>query len=175
MSPAEPVVFRLRRWRLWLRTAMIVGPTILLIRGLAMVAVVAAGIPLDPSDYIEAVLVAVATAAAAGGGALIGAGPRPSWVRTSAAGLELAMSRHRAVFLPWAAVGSVQLRFAGPFTQLVVTPADLNALRLADEPGRMPWLRRGAFFVDVGTMTPGPAALRAEVNRRRSAGLPAPS
>ena len=169
MSSPEPVVFRRLRWRLVLGMALIMVPVVLLIRGLAMVAAVAAGVSLDFSDVVETVLVALLTAAAAGLGAVIGAGSNPGWVRMSADGLEFAAARHRATLLPWAAVASSRLRFAGPFTQLVVTPADPAAVFFARTPGRTPRLRRGAFVIDVGMMTPGRAALLAELNRHRTA------
>ena len=73
MSAPEPVVFRLPPWRLYLGVALLIAPAVLLIRGLAMVAAVAAGASLDVGDYVEAVLVSLVTAAAGGLGALIGA------------------------------------------------------------------------------------------------------
>jgi len=69
VNPTEPVVFRLHRWRLWLSVAIMVALAFLLIRGLALVAAAAVGVPPDLSDYIEAVLVTISTAAAAGIGA----------------------------------------------------------------------------------------------------------
>jgi hypothetical protein len=169
VSRPEPVVFRVLRRRAVLTIALIMVPVVLLIRGLAMVGVVAAGVSVDLSDVAEAVLVALLTGAAAGAGALIGAGRNPGWVRMSADGLEFAPARHRATLVPWAAVASGRLRFPGPFAQLVVTPSDPRAVFFAQTPGRIPRLRRGAFVIDVGTMTPGPAALLAELNRHRDA------
>jgi hypothetical protein len=171
VSVPEPVIFRLLRWRLCLGVALLVAPAVLLIRGVAMVAAVTVGASLDFGDYVEAVLVALSTAGAGGLGAVIGAGSNPGWVRVSAAGLEFAASRHRATFVPAAAIASVRLRFAGPLTQLVVTPTTLEAVVCAPTAGRTPRLRRGSFVIDVGLMTPRPAVLLNELTRHRS--LPA--
>ncbi len=150
--------FRVSRPRLWWGVALLVAPVMVLLRAGFMVA----GAPAwDSTDLLQAGLVA----AAAGTGAVIGVG-RPGWVRVSAEGLEFAAPRHRGTFLPWAAVESARLRFTGPFTQLVVTPTRADAAFVAETSGRVARLRRGAFVVEVGSMTPGPAALLAEVNRR---------
>ncbi|MEU8230714.1 hypothetical protein AB0C12_14055 [Actinoplanes sp. NPDC048967] len=167
MSVTEPVVFRVHRWRLGLGVALLVAPAVLLIRGLAMVAAVAVGASLDLGDYVEAGLVTLSTAAAGGLGAVIGAGSNPGWVRVSAAGVEFAPSRHRATFVPAAAIAWARLRFAGPFTQLVVTPTTPEAVACAPTDGRTPRLRRGSFVIDVGLMTPGPAVLLSELTRHR--------
>jgi hypothetical protein len=168
VSHPEPVVFRVSRWRVLVSITLILVLVILLIRGLAMVAAVAAGASLDFSDYAEAALVTLGTAAAGGGGAMIGVGQNPGWLRMSAEGLEFAPPRHRATFVPWAAVTSARLRFPGPFRQVVLTVADPAAVWYAQTPGRTARLRRGAFVMDVGWMTPGPAALLAELNRHRT-------
>ena len=121
------------------------------------------------SDVVEAVLIALLTGVAAGIGALLAAGRQLGRVSMSDDGLELAAPRHRAAFLPWAEVASARLRFAGPFTQLVVTPAGPEAVFVADGRGRIPRLRRGALLIEVGVLAPGPAALLAELDRRRTA------
>jgi hypothetical protein len=109
---------------------------------------------------------------AGGVGAQIGARRQPGWVRSSAAGLELAASGRVPVFLPWQQVRSVAFRRRGPYTELVITPVDVTAAGYARGPGRAPRTRRRngeqTFVVEAGLMTPGPAAMADELNRRRS-------
>ena len=169
MSRPEPVVFRLRHWRLMLGIALITAPVVLLIYGLATLVAVAGGVRVDFSDLVNAVLLALAAAIGAAIGALILAGRNPGWVSVSADGLEFAAPRHRATFVPWSAVRSVRLRRAALFTRLVVTPTGPGAAVFAHTSGRTPPLRKGAFLIDVALMTPGRAALQAELDRHRTA------
>ena len=93
-----------------------------------------------------------------------------AWVTVSGRGLELAGTGRDPVFLPWDAVESVDTRFRGPFTDLVVTPTRMEAAQIA----RRGWNRprtivrggRRSVVVDAGLMRPGPAALLAELGRR---------
>jgi hypothetical protein len=95
----------------------------------------------------------------------------PAWVAVSDRGLEVAATGRDPVFLPWSAVESVDRRFLGPFTDLVVTPTRMDAAQIA----RRGWSRprtivrgdRRSIVVDAGLMQPGPGALLAEINRRR--------
>ena len=52
----------------------------------------------------------------------------------------------------------------------MITPTSLEAASVADIPAQAPRVRRRsgapAFIVDVGMMTPGPAVLLAELDRR---------
>jgi hypothetical protein len=167
-APAgDAVTFRLRRSRLWLRTAMILIPVFLLVRGIAI------SLSLEEWDFTETVIWVLLTAIAGATGAVLSAGRNLSWIRASAAGLELAATRRQPVFLPWPAVQSVGLRFTGPLTELLVTPTSLNAAAFAAVPAWAPRIRRRsgapAFIVDVGLMTPGPSVLLAELNRRLAA------
>jgi hypothetical protein len=164
----EPVVFRTSRRRAVFGVASILLPVTVVIRGLFLVAAVATGISLDFSDYVEALVSVLAMTTAVGLGVLAGAGRNPGRVTMTAAGLEFVSPRHRATFLPWAGIAAARRRFAGPFTQLLVTPAGPEAFFHAQTPGRIPRLRGGAFVIDVGAMTPGPAALLAELNRHRA-------
>lgn len=159
-------VFRTSPGRQFLRVALLALPLFLLIRGLFMVAAVAADLPLDDGDFMEAGLVTLAMTAALGAGTMAGARRHPGWARVSAAGLEFAAPRHRATFLPWDAVASVRLRFAGPYARLVVTPTDPS---FGPGPGRTARLRRGAFVIEAGVMTPGPVALLAAIDQHRMA------
>ncbi|BEL05408.1 hypothetical protein Q0Z83_035990 [Actinoplanes sichuanensis] len=125
---------------------------------------------LEEWDFTESVSWVLLAAIAGATGSVFGAGRNLGWIRASAAGLEFAATRRRPVFLPWSAVRSVGLRFAGPWTELPVTPTSLNAAIVVAVPAWVPWVRRrsgaAAFIVDVGLMTPGPSALLAELNRR---------
>ncbi|BEL05489.1 hypothetical protein Q0Z83_036800 [Actinoplanes sichuanensis] len=164
-APAgDAVTFRLRRSRLWLRMALIFIPVFVLFRGIAM------GLSLEEWDFTETVSWVLLAAIAGATGTVFGAGRNLGWVRASAVGLEFAATRRRPVFLPWSAVRSVGLRFAGPLTELLVTPTSLNAAVVVAVPAWAPRVRRRsgapAFIVDVGLMTPGPSALLAELNRR---------
>ena len=161
--------FRSSPSRAFLRIASIVLLLFLLIRGLFMVAAVAADLSLGLADFVEAGLVSVGMTAALGAGTAAGVRRHPAWARVSAAGLEFAAPQHRATFLPWEAVASVQVRFAGRWTQLVVTPAGPEAASFAPGPGRTARLRRGAFVIGAGVMTPGPAALLSAIDQHRVA------
>lgn len=93
-----------------------------------------------------------------------------AWVTVSGRGLELAGTGRDPVFLPWDAVESVDTRFRGPFTDLVVTPTRMEAAQIA----RRGWNRprtilrggRRSVVVDAGLMRPGPAAVLDEIRRR---------
>ncbi|MEV0900864.1 hypothetical protein [Actinoplanes sp. NPDC049802] len=167
-APAgDAVTFRLHRSRLWLRMALILMPVFLLFRGIAI------GLSLEEWGFTETVTWVLLAAIAGATGAVLGAGRNLGWIRASAVGLEFAATRHTPAFLPWSAIQSVQLRFTGPLTELLVTPTSLNAATVAAVAARAPRVRRrsgaAAFIVDVGLMTPGPPALLAELNRRLAA------
>ena len=95
----------------------------------------------------------------------------PAWVTVSDQGLELAGTGRDPVSLPWSSVEAVSLRWWGPFTELVVTPTDLDAAAVSRHGWSKPRtvVRSGdrSFLVDTGLMQPGPAALLAEIHRRR--------
>jgi len=89
-------------------------------------------------------------------------------LRSSVHGLDFAATGRRSAHLPWSQVASVGLRHWGPFTELVLTPASMDAVTIAPGKGRAPRVRRDgpAFLIDVGLMSPGPAVLLAELHRR---------
>lgn len=89
-------------------------------------------------------------------------------LRSSVHGLDFAATGRRSAHLPWSEVASIGLRHRGPFTELVVTPASMDAVTIAPGRGRGPRVRRQrpAFLIDVGLMSPGPAVLLAELHRR---------
>ena len=121
----------------------------------------------DISTYIETALVVPAVAAAV---VLLAAWKRFGWLHSSVHGLDFAATGRKPVHLPWSGIAAVALRRSGPFTELVVTPADDGFAVVGDEPGRRPRTRgRGnelSYLVDVGLMSPGPDVLLAELHRR---------
>ena len=170
-APAgDAVTFRLYPVRLWLGTALVFAPVWPLAHGLlAAVTAVSGGSP-HAGDPTEWAITVVVVAMAGGFGAVLGAGNNLAWVRASSAGLEFAATRCQPALLPWSEVRSVRLRLVGPLTELVVTPTSVdaaNAAPVSARPPRLRW-RAGApeFRVDVGMLTPGPAALLAELRRR---------
>lgn len=95
---------------------------------------------------------------------------RLGWLHSSMHGLDFAATGRRPVHLPWAGVGTVELRGWGPFRELMITPVDGDFATIGDGPGRRP-RRRGrgddvVYLVDVGLMSPGPEVLIAELHRR---------
>jgi hypothetical protein len=91
---------------------------------------------------------------------------RFGWLHSSVHGLDFAATGRRPVHIPWSGVGTVGLRHRGPFTELVVTPIAPDFPTVGSGPGRRPRMRRGAYLVDVGLMSPGPDVLLAELHRR---------
>jgi hypothetical protein len=138
--------------------------------GLFVLVRLALGDAPTPGDlvlYVElALVVPVVTAALI----MLMAWNRLGWLHTSMRGLDFAATGRRPVHLPWAGVGTVALRYRGPFTELIVTPRDGDFIEVLDGPGRRPRTRRRdgqtAYLVDVGLMSPGPEVLLAELHRR---------
>jgi hypothetical protein len=91
---------------------------------------------------------------------------RFGWLHSSVHGLDFAATGRRPVHIPWSGVAAVALRHRGPFTELVVTPVAPDFPVVGEGPGRRPRMRRGAYLVDVGLMSPGPDVLLAELHRR---------
>jgi hypothetical protein len=91
---------------------------------------------------------------------------RLGWLHSSVHGLDFAATGRKSVHIPWSGVGTVGLRHRGPFTELVVTPVAADFPVVGSGPGRRPRMRRDAYLVDVGLMSPGPDVLLAELHRR---------
>jgi hypothetical protein len=94
-----------------------------------------------------------------------------TWVRVSAAGLELAAQGSDPVLLTWTDIRSVVVRRAGMRTVLDVTPVDLDSVHPLDGEGpgwpTMTETADGpAFTADLTQIWPGPRALRRELARR---------
>ncbi|WP_326561976.1 hypothetical protein [Micromonospora sp. NBC_01796] len=113
----------------------------------------------------------------AGLGAL-GQRRRPTWVRLSGTGIELAAARRQPVFVPWDAVEAVRFRWFGPFTMVEVTPTSMAATSTGPPTGWGPRIRQRAgrptIVTEVGLLHPGPDVLRAELTRRLPAGVVQP-
>lgn len=108
-------------------------------------------------------------------GAMIGFGAaawqhrgRPTWVRVSGLGIELAQ-RGDPVFIGWSQITAARVRRRWIFAVLEVTPADLYVVRSALPSRDLPTIRyrRGVavFRVDVGAIRPSRSALRAALIR----------
>jgi len=94
-----------------------------------------------------------------------------TWVRVSAAGLELAAQGSDPVLLDWPDIKHVVVRRVGLRTVLDVTPVDLDLVHPVDGGGpgwpTMTETEDGpAFTADLTQIWPGPRALRRELSRR---------
>jgi hypothetical protein len=94
-----------------------------------------------------------------------------TWVRVSAAGLELAAQGSDPILLAWADIDSVVVRRVGLRTVLDVTPVDLDRVHpvQGEGPGwpAMEVTDDGeAFMADLSELWPGPRKLRRELSRR---------
>jgi hypothetical protein len=94
-----------------------------------------------------------------------------TWVRVSAAGLEMAAQGSDPILLAWADIESVVVRRVGLRTVLDVTPVDLDRVHpvQGEGPGwpAMEVTDHGeAFAADLSELWPGPRKLRRELARR---------
>ncbi|MET8152550.1 hypothetical protein ACIBSW_16215 [Actinoplanes sp. NPDC049668] len=99
---------------------------------------------------------------------------RPTWIRVSGLGIELAQCGD-PVFVPWSQITAAGVRGRWIFSALEITPADLYAVRSALPSRDLPAIRyrRGVamFRVDVGAIRPGRSELRLTLDRHRPAAL----
>ena len=94
-----------------------------------------------------------------------------TWVRVSAAGLELAAQGSDPVLLDWQDIRHVVVRRVGLRIVLEVTPVDLDSVHPVDGGGPgWPTMTHSpdgpAFTADLTQIWPGPRALRRELGRR---------
>jgi hypothetical protein len=95
-----------------------------------------------------------------------------TWVRVSAAGLELAAQGSDPILLDWPDIASVVVRRVGLRTILDVTPVDMDSVHpVQDEGPGWPALEvtddgQVAFAADLSELWPGPRRLRRELARR---------
>jgi hypothetical protein len=94
-----------------------------------------------------------------------------TWVRVSAAGLELAAQGSDPIMLDWSDIDSVVVRRVGLRTVLDVTPVDFDRVHpvQGDGPGwpAVESTEAGvAFAADLSELWPGPLTLRRELARR---------
>jgi hypothetical protein len=94
-----------------------------------------------------------------------------TWVRVSAAGLELAAQASDPILLAWADIESVVVRRVGLRTVLDVTPVDLDRVHPVQDAGTgwpaMEVTDQGvAFAADLSELWPGPRRLRRELASR---------
>jgi hypothetical protein len=126
----------------------------------------------DGDDLVATVVQAGVAGALVGGGfALSARSSLPTWVRVSAAGLELAAQGSDPVLLAWPDIRAVVVRRSLTRTVLEVTPVDLDRVHPVDGEGpgwpTMTETDSGtAFTADLTQIWPGPRALRRELARR---------
>ena len=94
-----------------------------------------------------------------------------TWVRVSAAGLELAAQGSDPVLLDWQDIRHVVVRRVGLRTVLEVTPVDLDSVHPVNGGGPgWPTMTHSpdgpAFTADLTQIWPGPRTLRRELTRR---------
>ncbi|MBM2623391.1 hypothetical protein JIG36_48645 [Actinoplanes sp. LDG1-06] len=94
---------------------------------------------------------------------------RRTWVRISSGGIELAADGGDPILLDWSETSSAQVRRRGLWAVLDVVPTDPDSVRSTDPHRDLPRLRDTAdgtaFTVPVGSLRPGPAALRSALVR----------
>jgi hypothetical protein len=120
------------------------------------------------SAPLQAVVVGLLVASAV---ALSARSSITTWVRVSAAGLELAAQGSDPVLLDWDDIEHVVVRRAGLRILLEVTPVDLDRVHPVDGAGpgwpAMTETADGpAFIADLTQIWPGPRVLRRELLRR---------
>lgn len=175
---ADAVTFRLRKFRLWLAMMLYITVSVLLAR--VTVTVVAAAvfqIPFQPArnpfpsyvPLLELVASPILGGMTAASVIILYFGRDLGWVRASSAGLEFANTGCRPVFLPWTAIAAVRVRYRGLFARLIVRPTSWDDAAIAPVRGRPPWYGRDGFRIGLFAMTPGRAALLAELQRRLAA------
>jgi hypothetical protein len=135
-------------------------------RGLYVLVLLAFGIRPTAADIVTVAESLLVVPVVIAGVCLVIAWNRLGRLRSSVHGLEFAATGRRGVRLPWSQIASVGLRHRGVFTELVVTPAAMDAVTELPGPGRRPRRSGDSFIVDVGLMSPGPQTLLAELHRR---------
>ncbi|WIM94319.1 hypothetical protein ACTOB_006336 [Actinoplanes oblitus] len=171
-STGGTVTYRLRRSGMVLRM-LTIAPLVLLVgSGLAFALLSYLGKSAHFGRAMAdiAPFLALSLAGATGSTVIGRAGRRLARVRVSDSGIEFARTRHAALFVPWAAVRSVRRRYAGPLTELVITPDSVDSVIVTQRgaPVQRAIRRAGApaFVVDIGMIRPGAAALLADISGR---------
>jgi hypothetical protein len=167
----SPVTFRITRRRMFVTMVGVAALSWVVINTFAGIIELLAGRGAAVPELMPLLVSAAVYAVVFGGIFLLVVRRHPAWVTVSDRGLELAGTGRDPVSLPWSAVEAVSLRWWGPFTELVVTPTDMEAATVSRHGWSKPRtvVREGdrSFLVDSGLMQPGPAALLAEIHRRR--------
>ena len=172
-APArDAVLFRSSPWRTFLAVFVILSVSYLAVSPLVAL-IVRGGGETARSTVAEAVVIGAVVAAAY---AWSSRAALTTWVRVSAAGLELAAQGSDPIMLAWADIDSVVVRRVGLRTVLDVTPVDLDRVHpvqvdpvLGEGPGwpAMEVTDEGvAFAADLSELWPGPRKLRRELARR---------
>jgi hypothetical protein len=164
-APArDAVLFRSSPWRTFLAVFVILLVSYLAVS--PVVALITSGS--GGSTVAQAVVIGGAVAAVY---AWSSRAALNTWVRVSAAGLELAAQGSDPILLAWADIDSVVVRRVGLRTVLDVTPVDLDRVHpvQGEGPGwpAMEVTDTGvAFAADLSELWPGPRKLRRELARR---------
>ena len=164
---ADAVVFRSSPVRTFLAMCAIIVLTYLAVSPLV-------GLLLDTADdpwWLTLVQALVIGGVVAGTATLSARSSLKTWVRVSAAGLELAAQGSDPVLLDWADIKHVVVRREGARTVLEVTPVDMDRVHPVDDegpgwPAMTDTASGAAFTADLTQIWPGPRALRRELTRR---------
>ncbi len=169
-APAgDAVLFRSSPFRTFVAVSVVVAAAYLLVSPLVD------RITGDGGDLrATAVQAGVAGLLVGGALALSARSSLPTWVRVSAAGLELAAQGSDPVLLAWPDIKAVVVRRSLTRTVLEVTPVDLDRVHPVDGegPGWPAMTETGtgtAFTADLTQIWPGPRALRRGLARRMHA------
>jgi hypothetical protein len=174
VAPAEPVIgpaddatiFFQPRGMVFVTMLWVIAVVWAACLGLALLVLPAFGIRPGAGDIVTIVESLLLVPAVGAGVGILVAWRRLGRLHSSVHGLEFAATGRRAVSMPWSAVRSVGLRHRGVFTELVVTPTSMDAVRVVPGPGRRPRRRGDSFLIDIGLMSPGPEIVLAELHRR---------
>jgi hypothetical protein len=167
-APADDaVLFRSSPVRTFLVMAAVVMVAYLAVAPLVNVLIHSA----DDPWWLTGVQAVVIGGMVAGAFALSARSSLRTWVRVSAAGLELAAQGSDPVWLAWADIEHIVVRREGARTVLEVTPVNLDRVHPVDHAGpggpAMAETSSGtAFTADLTQLWPGPRALRKELALR---------
>jgi hypothetical protein len=166
-APADDaVLFRSSPVRTFLAVAAVIMVAYLAVSPLVRVLIHSA----DDPWWLTPAQAAVIGGLVAGAFAFSARSSLRTWVRVSAAGLELAAQGSDPVWLAWPDIAHIVVRREGARTVLEVTPENLDVVHPVDNAGpggpAMAETASGtAFTADLTQLWPGPRALRREIAR----------
>ncbi|BBH64732.1 hypothetical protein ACTI_14170 [Actinoplanes sp. OR16] len=118
--------------------------------------------------WVTALQAAAVAAGAAGLYTISARASLPTWVRVSAAGIELAAQDSDPILLEWKDVAAVVIKRDGLRTVMHVVPGDLDTVHPVQDahdegPALVDTPRGPAFTADLSQLWPSPRALRREM------------